>query len=127
MVQSSSFGQLMRLWREERKVTLREVACYCGISVPYLSDIENGNRLPPPSDVLEKIMKVLSLSDTERLEFICKASAERGNINKELVEYMSTKAPSALRFIMLANECNLQDEFFQKLIEDLSFLKRCES
>jgi len=38
-------GNLMRLTRQERKVSLRELARRLGMSAAYLSDMERGNRM----------------------------------------------------------------------------------
>lgn len=68
-------GEKLRLAREDRGMTLREVASSSGISVTYLSEIERGNVYPTLL-VLKKLSRVLHvplgtfLSPTERQGFL---------------------------------------------------------
>lgn len=40
----TQIGNLMRLTRQERKISLRELARQLGVSAAYLSDMERGRR-----------------------------------------------------------------------------------
>ncbi|MEW6229017.1 MAG: helix-turn-helix transcriptional regulator [Bacillota bacterium] len=68
---SIGLGEKLRLAREARGMTLREVAGDAGISASYLSEIERGNVYPTLS-VLKRLSRVLQaplstfLSPTER-------------------------------------------------------------
>lgn len=42
----SSFGPLLRGLRSRAGLTLRDLATFLGVSVPYLSDVERGARGP---------------------------------------------------------------------------------
>lgn len=46
--------------RKEQKLTLRETAKRCGISIGYLSHLENGTRDNPSTEVMENIASVLN-------------------------------------------------------------------
>lgn len=48
----SYFGELLRESRIKSNKTQREVAKSVGISVPYLSDLENGKRAAPKGKLL---------------------------------------------------------------------------
>ena len=50
-------GNPVRLWRKYRKLTQARLAKRCGIAVPYLSQIEMGNRQP-----LSAVLKRLALA-----------------------------------------------------------------
>ena len=52
----SSFGGKLKELRNQRRVSLRTLAKELDISPTFLSDIENGRRLPPNS---EKILILL--------------------------------------------------------------------
>ena len=60
------FGQLIALYREKRGLTQGALARAAGISRPYLSQIESGNRLPG-DDVMERL---IVLSGVPMQEFV---------------------------------------------------------
>ena len=51
----SDFGDYLRSLREQQKMSLREVAAKTGVSVSYITQIENGRRKAPGPDVLKKL------------------------------------------------------------------------
>lgn len=57
----SSFGQFIKSVREERKLTLSEVAEKSGISHSHLSRIESGDRNPPKAPVMQKLARALNI------------------------------------------------------------------
>jgi DNA-binding XRE family transcriptional regulator len=61
----SSGKSRLKIWREYRKLTLAELAKICGVSVPAISQIENGKRTPSV-DLLVKLAKAL-ICDMEDL------------------------------------------------------------
>jgi DNA-binding XRE family transcriptional regulator len=54
----SSDENPLKVWREYRKLTLAALAKACGVSVPFLSQIENGKRTPSV-ELLLKLSKFL--------------------------------------------------------------------
>lgn len=55
----------IRKYRKERRLTLKELAERSGISVGYLSHLENGSRDNPSVEVMENISIILNRSITE--------------------------------------------------------------
>ena len=55
---SKTFGQRIEELREAKDYSMRELAAKCGISAPFVSDIESGFRYPS-DDVLEQLAKAL--------------------------------------------------------------------
>ena len=51
----------LRVWREYRKLTQQQVAEAAGISKPYLSQLESGQR-KGTTEVLQAVAKVLNVS-----------------------------------------------------------------
>ena len=51
----SDFGDYLRSLRERQKMSLREVAAKTGVSVSYITQIENRRRKAPGPDVLKKL------------------------------------------------------------------------
>ena len=56
----NSLGYKIRSERKKSDKTLKDVSQVCGLSVSYLSDIENGRR-KPSLDSLEKILEYCSV------------------------------------------------------------------
>lgn len=88
MKQERSFGKYLREKRLDRGVTLRVVAEKLGVSLPYLSDIENDRRNPPEKGKLEQLMNVLSLSLEERRELYDLAGKARDSVSPDLKDYI---------------------------------------
>lgn len=59
-----SFGQFIREKRDERDLSLRELARRVSVSAAFLSDIELGRRYPS-DDVLQKLSDVLGIPTKE--------------------------------------------------------------
>ena len=51
----SSFADYLRNLREGQKLSLREVAAKTGVSLSYITQIENGRRKTPSPEVLKKL------------------------------------------------------------------------
>jgi len=60
-LQNLNLGQKIRTLRQQRKFTLQVLSERAGISVPFLSQIENNGAFPPVSTLL-KISKALSVN-----------------------------------------------------------------
>ena len=56
-----SLGEFLRRQRELSQLSIRQLADICGISNPYLSQIERGLRMPS-SVILQSLSKGLKLS-----------------------------------------------------------------
>ena len=54
-------GNPIRIWREHRKMSAKELAAAVGISAPYLSEIETGKKEGAVS-VLKKIAETLNVA-----------------------------------------------------------------
>lgn len=55
---SKTFGHRIEELRDAKDLSMRELAAKCGISAPFISDIESGFRYPS-DDVLEELAKAL--------------------------------------------------------------------
>ena len=55
MTEMSDFGDYLRSLREGQKMSLREAAAKTGVSVSYITQIENGRRKAPGPEVLKKL------------------------------------------------------------------------
>jgi transcriptional regulator with XRE-family HTH domain len=68
------FGEFLKSLRQSREISLRQLASDIDVAPSYLSDIERGNRNAPPKERLDKIIKILSLSEDEAYKFYDLAS-----------------------------------------------------
>ncbi|MFB2539036.1 MULTISPECIES: helix-turn-helix domain-containing protein [unclassified Acinetobacter] len=73
MAKVTEFGKMLRILRIEKNVMLKEMADAIGVSSPYLSAIETGNK-PINANLLNKIISFLSLSDEKANSLITQAS-----------------------------------------------------
>ena len=69
MSKKETFGSFVRAQREEKRLTLKDVAKVVGVSIVYLSDVETGRR-PPFSDStkLRKLAKALGIESADLRE-----------------------------------------------------------
>jgi transcriptional regulator with XRE-family HTH domain len=56
-----SFGALLRTRRNERGLTLEEVAIRIDLSVPHLSRIERDRENPPRDEIIEKLAQIIGI------------------------------------------------------------------
>jgi transcriptional regulator with XRE-family HTH domain len=60
-----SFGAFIRERRNERGLTLLDVAAEVELSVPYLSRIERDRENPPRDELIRRLAKVLDVPEDE--------------------------------------------------------------
>jgi transcriptional regulator with XRE-family HTH domain len=113
-----SFGEFIASKREEKKITLREMARLLKITPPYLSDIEKDRRNSPDKDRLDEIAAILSLSEEECRYMYDLAGKKRNSISPDLPEYIMERdyVRVALRKAM---DLNLGEEEWKKFIKEL--------
>lgn len=96
-----SLGSYLRDSRKEKKISMRALARNAGISVAYLSKIEQ-NDANPTIDVLERIADALSVSVADLALFIPSKKSRSSVIDdmpeslKRFIEEYSSKFPSEL-------------------------------
>ena len=112
-------GTLLKEKREAQGKLKKEVAISCNISEVYYGHIESGKRLPPPREVMDRIVSALAFSDKEKEEILRFSCYERQEIPKEFLEYMCIVTPASMRFINIAMKRGLPDEYFVELIRKL--------
>ena len=78
------FGDLLRKLRRQAHKTLGDVSRELGVSIPYLSDVERGNRKPFTTERLLKLAKFLTIDASQLIE-----AADR---DKGFIEYDIRKA-----------------------------------
>ena len=114
----SEFGDFISKRRLELNMTLRGFASELGVSAPYLSDIEKGNREPNEKKLLDSLVRVLKLTPEEAAKLYDMAAAQKNELAKDVSEYVTENemAKVALRKAK-ANGATKED--WERFIKDL--------
>ena len=119
------FGIYLYQNRQEKQISLRELASKTGVSHTYLYNIEKGHKAPPNDLVLVKLADVLCLNCAERklwFDIAAKDNQQRNNTNVhipvDILIYLSDRE-SACEVIRKADELNYSDEFWTELLKKL--------
>jgi transcriptional regulator with XRE-family HTH domain len=103
-------GEKIKYVRELRNMTLATLSEQCGLSSPYLSDIENGKKNPSTKS-LEKIAKALNADawfflDDKAVTFEELTNVSKINLPDDLMAFIADQ--KNLPYIVLAKQ--LDDE-----------------
>ncbi len=113
-----TFGEYLTAKREERDITLRELARKLEVSAPFLSDVEKNRRAPLTQERLEKLAEVLSLTVEEKAEMYDIVGRQKGSVAPDLPEYIMERdyVSAALR---TARDLDAGEAEWAKFVEDL--------
>lgn len=89
--QYASFGDFLTDKREERNITMRELARRLGVSAPFVSDVEKNRCAPLTTERLESVADILQLSPEERTQMYDIAGSQRDSIAPDLPVYIKGK------------------------------------
>ena len=117
-MKSTKFGQYLKLLRESRDITLRELSRQTGMSAPYLSDVENDRTQPLTKERLETVFRVLQLNEEEQNQLFDLAGRERNEVAADLPDYIMDNdfVTAALR---AARDLKAGEEEWQRFIDEL--------
>ena len=113
-----TFGEFISLKRKEKRITLKAMAEELEISTPYMSDVEKGRRYSFDLDKLEKIAKILNMSEEEKNEMMDLASKQREEVAPDLPEYINS-TPAVSVALRKARDLNLGEKEWYEFIEKL--------
>lgn len=113
-----NFGDFIAQKREEKKITLREMARQLDITPPYLSDVEKDRRNPFDLEKLELLARILLLSDDEKTTMLDLAGKKRNEVPPDLPQYIMERdyVSAALR---TARDLNAGEEEWLQFVEEL--------
>lgn len=83
-----NFGDFIARKREQKKITLREMARLLQITAPYLSDVEKDRRNPFDLDKLLRLSSILELSEEEKALMMDLAGKKRHGVGIDLYSYI---------------------------------------
>lgn len=120
MIEPSDFGLFLKEKRKAAHLTQGDLAAVINKSVQYISNIEKGkNNAPPDPSDIEALIQKLGLSDKEASLFKEKASADRGRLPNEQMDYL-LKHRKLIDLINYGLENNVNDKRWAEMLIAIS-------
>lgn len=120
MIEPSDFGLFLKEKRKAAHLTQGDLAAVINKSGQYISNIEKGkNNAPPDPSDIEALIQKLGLSDKEASLFKEKASADRGRLPNEQMDYL-LKHRKLIDLINYGLENNVNDKRWAEMLTAIS-------
>jgi len=120
LIEPSEFGLFLKEKRKAAHLTQDDLAAVINKSGQYISNIEKGkNNAPPDPSDIEALIQKLGLSDREASIFKEKASADRGRLPNEQMDYLM-KHRKLLDLIDYGLENNVNDKRWAEMLTAIS-------
>lgn len=120
LIEPSEFGLFLKEKRKSAHLTQDDLAAVINKSGQYISNIEKGkNNAPPDPSDIEALIQKLGLSDREASIFKEKASADRGRLPNEQMDYLM-KHRKLLDLINYGLENNVNDKRWAEMLTAIS-------
>jgi transcriptional regulator with XRE-family HTH domain len=110
----NEFGDALKEARINARKKLRETAEHIGISIGYLSDIEQGRKNPPDLEKVRKLQNYLLVKDDTLVGLASEARTKRPT---EIVRHIQRRPNLSALFLRAKN---MSDEELEKLLEETS-------
>ena len=113
------FGKYISNKRKEKGISLRTMAKDLDISISYLSDLEQGNKMPPNSskdkykDLIMGIMEYLEMNDEDKqicLNYADNDLIKKGYVSNDITNYLE-QTPLASVALRKAKDLNYSNDF----------------
>lgn len=109
---STAFGEYLRRRRLEKQLGLRQTAKMIGVSPSYLSRLESGDEVNPPSEkVIEKLADVIG-ENKDSLMLLA------GRISKDIKGFVAT-TPNLADFLRTARDEGYGPHEFARLAKKI--------
>lgn len=118
MKSTMSFGEYLKNKREEKQISLRELARRLELSAPFLSDVENNRRAPLTEERLATLAEVMNLSAAEEAEMYDIVGHQKGLLPPDLNPYVNNR-PYVNAALRTARNLEANEEDWQRFIDDL--------
>ena len=112
-----SFGEFLQDKREDRNITLREMAKRIGVSAPFLSDVEKGRTAPLTKERLDKVSEILDLSKEEKAQMYTIVGKQKNIVAPDVSDYVMRDYVSAA--LRTARDLNAGEAEWQRFVEEL--------
>ena len=117
------FGDFIKHKRlnDPRELTLKDMSERLGISLSFLSDIENNRRKPFDKDKIEKFAQVLNLSDEDKAKMYDLAARDRREVPSDIEDIMmySEIGDMARLALRQSNAGVIDEEDWKKFIREI--------
>lgn len=119
------FAARLKKERRAARRTLRELAEAAGKSIGYLSDVEQGRKLPPPPAIVTKIEEELGIQDGRLVKL---AEEVRRLRPTELMKMIKNSSPAMTQMVgELMRADGLSDEDLDELRETVARMEKKRS
>lgn len=117
-----NFGEYEKQLRMKKNISLTKAAKMLGISMSYLSSLENGNRPSPSNELLLKMVDLLELNSREKNKLfdLAAESKQPPALADDLVEYIY-KYPAIRDMLRYSMECDMTEKDWDNV---LTFVKK---
>ncbi|NCB71005.1 MAG: XRE family transcriptional regulator [Clostridia bacterium] len=115
---TANFGEFLKRKREEKQISLRELARRLEVSAPFLSDVENNRRAPLTEERLSTLAEVLNLSEAEKAEMYDIVGHQKGLLAPDLNPYVNDR-PYVNAALRTARNLEANEEDWKMFIEEL--------
>ena len=120
LIEPSEFGLFLKEKRKAAHLTQGDLAAVINKSGQYISNIEKGkNNAPPDPSDIEALIQKLGISDKEASLFKEKASADRGRLPNEQMDYL-LKHRKLIDLINYGLENNINDKRWAEMLTAIS-------
>ena len=119
MKETTNFGEYLKHKREEKQISLRELARRLELSAPFLSDVENNRRAPLTEERLADLANVLNLNEKEKAEMYDIVGKQKGLLAPDLNPYV-TERPYVNAALRTARNLEANEEDWQWFTDYLS-------
>jgi len=115
------FGKKLKELRQEKGISLRQLAKKLSLTPAYISRIENGHENPPKAEYISKIARILEIEDNVLFELVPK-DLRYQRIPDEIIEgyqkdeVTTRKVPEFFRTV---RETDLTEDEWDELIEKI--------
>ena len=115
---ATNFGEYLKQKREEKQISLRELARRLEVSAPFLSDVENNRRAPLTEERLATLADVLNLSEAEKAEMYDIVGHQKGLLAPDLNPYVNDR-PYVNAALRTARNLEANEDDWKMFIEVL--------
>jgi len=117
-VSGVSLGGFIIQKRKTKDLSARQLALAVDITPEYMCEIEKGRKTAVSEDILNRLIRVLSLTEAETELFYDLAAIARNSVSADLPEYiMANQLVRAA--IRTAKKNNVPDEKWEKFINEI--------
>ena len=113
-----NFGEFLSSMREEKDITLREMARKLGVSAPFLSDVEKNRCAPLTAERLEKVAGILGLSTSEKADMYDLVGRQRDIVAPDLPDYIKSREYVSVA-LRTARDMDAGEAEWQEFVERL--------